>query len=300
MIERITELKAELLYIDSHKNILKEETMKLNQLSLELKEKEKVLLKENKDVEELEKMSFKSIFYSILGNKDKQLESEKYEAIQASLEYQRVLYNYNIKKEEVNKLEIRINNEENIVQELEDLQLKVNIDNKDIIKYRDQITKKQSQLKEINEAIETGEIAKEALETVRLFLNKADGWSTVDVLGGNFLSDIIKRENLQKAQEHLQLSQNKIEKFERELKDVTLEKVVIPVFDEFDYILDVVFDNIFTDWSIKNKISQSLQQVNNTVSCIEKVLDDLYKDRQDNVLKININKKELKEMLKKL
>ena len=53
MIERITELKAELLYIDSHKNILKEETMKLNQLSLELKEKEKVLLKENKDVEEL-------------------------------------------------------------------------------------------------------------------------------------------------------------------------------------------------------------------------------------------------------
>ncbi|MEE0966072.1 MAG: hypothetical protein U0L85_03370 [Bacilli bacterium] len=300
MIERITELKAELLYIDSHKNILKEETMKLNQLSLELKEKEKVLLKENKDVEELEKMSFKSIFYSILGNKDKQLESEKYEAIQASLEYQRVLYNYNIKKEEVNKLEIRINNEENIVQELEDLQLKVNIDNKDIIKYRDQITKIQSQLKEINEAIETGEIAKEALETVRLFLNKADGWSTVDVLGGNFLSDIIKRENLQKAQEHLQLSQNKIEKFERELKDVTLEKVVIPVFDEFDYILDVVFDNIFTDWSIKNKISQSLQQVNNTVSCIEKVLDDLYKDRQDNVLKININKKELKEMLKKL
>ena len=300
MIERITELKAELLYIDSHKNILKEETMKLNQLSLELKEKEKVLLKENKDVEELEKMSFKSIFYSILGNKDKQLESEKYEAIQASLEYRRVLYNYNIKKEEVNKLEIRINNEENIVQELEDLQLKVNIDNKDIIKYRDQITKIQSQLKEINEAIETGEIAKEALETVRLFLNKADGWSTVDVLGGNFLSDIIKRENLQKAQEHLQLSQNKIEKFERELKDVTLEKVVIPVFDEFDYILDVVFDNIFTDWSIKNKISQSLQQVNNTVSCIEKVLDDLYKDRQDNVLKININKKELKEMLKKL
>lgn len=300
MIERITELKAELLYIDSHKNILKEETMKLNQLSLELKEKEKVLLKENKDVEELEKMSFKSIFYSILGNKDKQLESEKYEAIQASLEYQRVLYNYNIKKEEVNKLEIRINNEENIVQELEDLQLKVNIDNKDIIKYRDQITTIQSQLKEINEAIETGEIAKEALETVRLFLNKADGWSTVDVLGGNFFSDIIKRENLQKAQEHLQLSQNKIEKFERELKDVTLEKVVIPVFDEFDYILDVVFDNIFTDWSIKNKISQSLQQVNNTVSCIEKVLDDLYKDRQDSVLKININKKELKEMLKKL
>lgn len=300
MIERITELKAELLYIDSHKNILKEETIKLNQLSLELKEKEKVLLKENKDVEELEKMSFKSIFYSILGNKDKQLESEKYEAIQASLEYQRVLYNYNIKKEEVNKLEIRINNEENIVQELEDLQLKVNINNKDIIKYRDQITKIQSQLKEINEAIETGEIAKEALETVRLFLNKADGWSTVDVLGGNFLSDIIKRENLQKAQEHLQLSQNKIEKFERELKDVTLEKVVIPVFDEFDYILDVVFDNIFTDWSIKNKISQSLQQVNNTVSCIEKVLDDLYKDRQDSVLKININKKELKEMLKKL
>ena len=83
-----------------------------------------------------------------------------------------------------------------------------------------------------------------------------------------------------------------LNKFERELKDVTLEKVVIPVFDEFDYILDVVFDNIFTDWSIKNKISQSLQQVNNTVSCIEKVLDDLYKDRQDNVLKININMKE--------
>ena len=46
--------------------------------------------------EELEKMSFKSIFVSIFQDKDEKLIKERYEASQASLEYQRVLLNFNL------------------------------------------------------------------------------------------------------------------------------------------------------------------------------------------------------------
>jgi len=43
--------------------------------------------KENKDYEELEKLSIRSIFHKVLGSKEEQMEKEKQEYLQASLKY---------------------------------------------------------------------------------------------------------------------------------------------------------------------------------------------------------------------
>ena len=281
MMERIIELKAELLYIDKHKDVYHKEMELLNQLALEKRNKEEILFKENKDVEDLEKLTFKSIIALILGNKEEKLEKEKYEAVQASIEYQRIVNDYNIKSEEVKRLRERLEKEDNIVEELEQLQIKANINNKEIIELRNKITQKQVRTKEINEAIQAGENAIASLDSVYTFLDKADSWSTVDMFGGDLVGAILKHDNFEKAQSHLSIAKNNIYKFEQELKDVYIEEVNIPSFDMGDFVIDFMFDNIFTDIMIQSKINDAIANVKRTTKTIESFIDDLYNEKND-------------------
>ena len=281
MMERIIELKAELLYIDKHKDVYHKEMELLNQLALEKRNKEEMLFKENKDVEDLEKLTFKSIIASILGNKEEKLEKEKYEAVQASIEYQRIVNDYNIKSEEVKRLRERLEKEDNIVEELEQLQIKANINNKEIIELRNKITQKQVRTKEINEAIQAGENAIASLDSVYTFLDKADSWSTVDMFGGDLVGAILKHDNFEKAQSHLSIAKNNIYKFEQELKDVYIEEVNIPSFDMGDFVIDFMFGNIFTDIMIQSKINDAIANVKRTTKTIESIIDDLYNEKND-------------------
>ena len=281
MMERIIELKAELLYIDKHKDVYHKEMELLNQLALEKRNKEEILFKENKDVEDLEKLTFKSIIALILGNKEEKLEKEKYEAVQASIEYQRIVNDYNIKSEEVKRLRERLEKEDNIVEELEQLQIKANINNKEIIELRNKITQKQVRTKEINEAIQAGENAIASLDSVYTFLDKADSWSTVDMFGGDLVGAILKHDNFEKAQSHLSIAKNNIYKFEQELKDVYIEEVNIPSFDMGDFVIDFMFGNIFTDIMIQSKINDAIANVKRTTKTIESIIDDLYNEKND-------------------
>ena len=296
MMERIIELKAELLYIDKHKDVYHKEMELLNQLALEKRNKEEILFKENKDVEDLEKLTFKSIIALILGNKEEKLEKEKYEAVQASIEYQRIVNDYNIKSEEVKRLRERLEKEDNIVEELEQLQIKANINNKEIIELRNKITQKQVRTKEINEAIQAGENAIASLDSVYTFLDKADSWSTVDMFGGDLVGAILKLDNFEKAQSHLSIAKNNIYKFEQVLNDVYIEVVNIPSFDMGDFVIDFMFGNIFTDIMIQSKINDAIANVKRTTKTIESIIDDLYNEKND----INNENKQLFISLKDL
>ena len=280
MLERISEIKAELKYIETHKNVLEDLNKELEELNKSVKEKENILLKENKDVEELEKMSFKSIFHSIVGNKDDKLDKERYEASQASLEYQRVLLNYNLKKDEVERLETRIHKEESLLKELEELQLEANYHNPDLETLKEKLEKMSLELKEVHEAIVAGEQALKSTKVLYEYLSKAEDWATYDMISDSFFVNMMKRDNLDSAQKQLQVTQNAISAFERELKDVSLGHIQCPEITETEYIFDFWFDNIFTDLSVRSKIQNSLTDVKTVLSHIESTLNELYASKQ--------------------
>jgi len=54
-----------------------------------LKQLEVVVQKEERDVEELENLSWQSLFHRVLGNKHEQLEKERQEYLMAFLKYER-------------------------------------------------------------------------------------------------------------------------------------------------------------------------------------------------------------------
>lgn len=296
MLERITELKSELNFIDNHKSILEKEKIEVKELEKEKNSKQEILKKEKIDVELLEKLSFRYIFHSILGNKQEQLNYEIQEAIQANIEYQRALNDYEYKLEYISKLEKRINNEENIIQELKELQSKVHINNKEIQEFSNRIVDIQAKQKELKEALETGTIALNSLLKVQKSLKSANNWATADILDVDF-SGIIKRDYIRTAQKQSQEADMNVQRFERELKDVFIEKVDIINIEDFSLTFDILFDNIFTDFSTKNRIKSSLLSIQSTIASVETIINQLKQRQTELNQQLSKNKEALKEIL---
>lgn len=300
MLDRIAEIKAELKYIDAHRSVLENDKAVLETLDKQLKEKEVILNKENKDVEDLEKMSFQSLFHSILGNKDDKIIKERYEADRAKLEYQKVLMDYNLKKSDIERLQYRIDQYDCLLKELEELQLQVHYNQPEILKLKEEKEALQYELKELDEAIATGKTSSDALWALEKLLSKANDWSTFDMFSDSMLADIMKRENLSKAQQQLQVAKEKIKVFERELQDVNVEELNVPALDGFTFVMDFFFDNIFFDYTIKSKIKESLVKVRGVVDKVDtslKYLNETRNIKNDSLTNVN---NQLKEELMKL
>ena len=135
----------------------------------------------------------------------------------------------------------------------------------------------EKQKKEIREAIDAGNQALDMTERVLKELGSAEDWGTFDVFGGGLLSDLQKHSHLDSAQEMIEDLQERLRRFRTELSDVNMEnraelQVNIQGFLRF---ADYFFDNIFTDWTVLNRISESKRQVLETRTEILQILEYL-------------------------
>lgn len=303
--EMIAKIKAELQYLKNHRDMFLEDKKILEKLAFEKKEKEKILYKENKDVEKLEKTTITSLFHMIVGNKDEQLEKEKQEAFQASLDYHRVVNEFEMKLKEVKQLEARYAKEQELYEQLEQLQMQNVIDGdpqvkEKILQMRKQLNDEQSQLKEIDEALMAGEHASDCLEAALDYLRKAKNWGYYDMFGGDFLGTLMKHENLDQAQRVMQESRESMKRFQRELQDVHIEQANIHQFDSLTIAIDYIFDNFFVDWMVQSKINESYDQVNHQLSSVNKILNHLDKQKDYLQNQIKMHQYDLEEYLKRI
>lgn len=303
--ERIAEVKAELNYLDNHRELREIERQGLQLLKTKLEALQKQLEKENKDVENLEKTTIISLFHSITGGKEEVLEKERYEAMQASIQYHQVLNEYQIKESYLNQLEQRFNQENLLESELKTLQLDIlslshpeyknKIENK-ITEYEN----KKQELKEIDEALDAGAECLESLQEVLGYLSSAENWGLYDIVGGGVFSSMIKHGKIDNAQNALQLAKVKLTVFEKEMKDVKSEDIYMEDFSFGLVMFDQFFDNIFTDFMVQSKISKSINTINNIYIKIEKTLDDLHQSKETVSHQCVVFNQEVKELLKKI
>ena len=67
-----------------------------------------------------------------------------------------------------------------------------------------------------------------------------------------------------------------LRRFNTELADVSSIRADVQVsIDGFLRFADYFFDNLFTDWAVMDRISQSKHQVQNTISQIQRVVSRL-------------------------
>ena len=119
--------------------------------------------------------------------------------------------------------------------------------------------------KELREAITAADRALEGLERARLSLTSARNWGIYDILGGGFISGMIKRSKMRDAGAEMEYARQELLHFRRELEDV--DQLIDTGFTNFDFIAfwDLFLDGFLFDLLAQGRISEAREKVDRAI-----------------------------------
>jgi hypothetical protein len=241
------------------------------------------LEKEKVDVEILEHTNLTSLFYSVLGSREEQLEKERQEFLSVQLQYRQIKKQLMFLEQDRESLSQQLDRLIGIEAEYQELfdEKEQRIKQSDhpaareIVEVAEQIAELDADIKEIGEAIEAGNQVVLGLEQVRKLLKSAENWGVWDILGGGMIASLIKHFKVDEAQIGIDIIQKKIAQFTRELADVQEQVDLRVEFSNFEYFADYFFDGLIFDWVVQSKITDSLWRVINTHNEIIRIIRGL-------------------------
>ncbi len=240
-------------------------------------------LDEETDVDRLEGRSLSAFFYGVIGKRDEKLDQEREEAYAASVKYDMAARELSAVEKDIKRYGAEISGlrecELKYKQALQDKLKAIKSLGKqgaaEILRREERISYQEGQRKEIQEALQAGQVALETAKRILSSLDSAEGWSTWDLLGGGFLTDMAKHSHLDKAQQQVEELQVQLRRFKTELTDVTIQANFKVNIDGFLCFADYFFDGLFADWAVLDQINESQTQVQNTKGQIEYVISSL-------------------------
>ena len=253
-------------------------------------ELEKIMRREQKDVDRLTGKSLTAFFYKVVGQMEEKLTKEEQEAYAAAVKYNGVKSELQAVKEDIGycqncllQLKDCEENYERILAKKTEQVRDLGTPEADrILQLEKCISFLRIQQKEIREAMEAGNHALLLAEQILKELNEAKGWSTADILGGGLMADFMKYDHLKKVQELIQNLQNALRGFRTELADVAGEipgDIQVEISD-FLHFADFFFDGFFTDWLVYDKIQESRNCAQQTCGQIQNVLERLEQNQE--------------------
>lgn len=236
------------------------------------------LAKELKDVERLEGMGVKSIFYNILGNKTSQLEKERQEYLELSHKHTQHLKSIKLIRFEKELIDEKRSGLDTLATEIERLKLMreeeimatpSSLRNEliDINKKNDEHINRISLLQETTKKAKA---AKMSLERVIQHFRKAKDWGDWDMVGrSNRNSGYFKHNAINNAVDESNRSNILLQSLSKDLEKAGYIAGNLSFrFQSFTGFMDILFDNLITDWIIQGKIKNALSQ---TVAIRDKV-----------------------------
>lgn len=250
-------------------------------------ELEAILRKEGRDVEKLEGLSISSLFYTILGSKENQLEKERQEYLAAKLKYDEC-------KDSVLMLEKHLEGINQQIKELGDVEnlyqcvfqekeklimLENGSDAQKLFKISEEIADTKSNVKELDEAIGSGNEVLEGINEVIDSLQSASNWGTWDMLGGGLITTAIKHSRIDDARASVHKVQQQLRIFLKELNDVDSANNSAIAIDigSFATFADYFFDGLIIDWIVQSEINKSLDNALDIKDKVFKTLINLNK-----------------------
>lgn len=274
-IEKLESLKSiHRHYQESEKN--------LNEYERRLEKLNNQLEKELKDIEKLEGISIKGIFHKVLGSKEEQVEKERQEYLELSLQHQEF-----IKEIELLEYELEVLNKK--ISDIAPLQKRLELLKKEreneilassepirnrLVKIHNQMDNLKSYASEVTEAYRAGEHARQSLAMVVNYLKEASKWGNWDRMSkGSHYYDRKKYDSIDRAVNEAYRSRQLLTLFARELSDVGIELGRINLeIGEIGGFMDRLFDNLITDWVVQNKINHALNNVQSTFNKVNRLV----------------------------
>lgn len=247
------------------------------------------LASENADVAKLQRVSPAVILYTLMGKKGDKLAKEEAEALAAAARYETVKGELDYAESRVRELNTELRRLGNCDRRLDELleekrQKRMAEDSEftEKIHERERAVKAiERELREIDQALEKGSRVRGIIRSIGRQLEEAHElsvWDTGFHRYGGYMLDVEKHEHLDNAQSMLRTLGKYLQDFVAELDDVVLDERDIPTavnVGEGLRALDLVFDNIFTDFAVRNRIEGSLREMDALLDRIEPVLESL-------------------------
>jgi hypothetical protein len=127
--------------------------------------------------------------------------------------------------------------------------------------------------KEIQEAIKAADNALHHLHVAKKRLNSAGTWGWFDILGGNFITGLVKHSKMSKAKREFDAARYALQQFSKELQDVSgYDQLQIGDFLTF---ADFFFDGFIIDIMVQSKISDAKAQCNSAIKRVSAIRKEL-------------------------
>jgi len=145
-----------------------------------------------------------------------------------------------------------------------------------LVELAEQQGRLQAEAVQLKEAIAASEHARDALQEASSHLSSASGWATYDTFfGGGLITDLVKHDKLDKAGELMRRADAALTHLATELADVDVDAVGSVGVTEMARAFDVWFDNIFSDYQVRERIRDASSRVDRLLHDVDAVARDL-------------------------
>lgn len=286
----LSEISDQLVRVIEKKKLKEKTQQDLSQVEQRLQVKsglldtlERQLRQEQVDVDRLEGLSLKGLFYALLGSKEEQVDKERQDLLAAQLKHQAAKHDVDTLLAERERLQRQLEALRGVEDEYAALLASKESQLRrsgarasgELLRLSEQIAALNAQAREIGEAISAANGVLSSLDQVIGALESAEGWGTWDLLGGGFLSTAIKHSRIDEARAAVLETQDQMSRFTRELADVRRSASIQIAIDGLDTFADFFFDGLIMDWIVQSKIHNSLDQSRQARQKIAKAAQDL-------------------------
>jgi len=289
MRDEISLLQAQLTYKKRLEAMLAELRSQQRPLQEKVTQLEAVMKKERGDVDRLEGHSMAAFFYAMTGQREEKLDEERREYYTARAKFDTARRELEAIEQDIESTEEDLQDladcEERYAQALERKRQAIEVsgtpESDALLGNERTLQFLKGQDRELEEAITAGTTALQTTADVLQNIESAKDWAAFDILGGGILADLAKHDKLDEAQKSVEQLQVELQRFNKELSDVSIRADIQVSIDGLLKFADYFFDGIFADAAVLDKIRQSQNQVEQTRESLLDILRQLHTRQED-------------------
>lgn len=292
LVEEVTRLKRVENHLDELYKKMEKHLNQKNYLT-------ELINKKQFDVDKLEKLNIRSLFYKVLGSQETQLEKERQEYLQIALEIKDLIRQIELDAFEIEVLKNQIDSigplEDKIVhlkkKREQEILANPNEDNHRLLRSLYAEQEENSKLKiEIDEAYNAGYKAIQSVEKLYTQIGNARYWGQWNMANRKTIMDSVVRQSHD--------VNNLLSHFEIELRDIGIRRN--DLFLDLNFVqswIHLLAEALIQDWLYEQRIKKSIENVASLHKRLKDLLDWLLDSRNATILKLNDTNKKIEHVV---